>query len=74
MLRSANDDSKKKVFNETLGSSATTITHDMNDEDVIIQVINSSGSVVDATINNFTSNSVDISVGSSGTYKIIIIK
>jgi len=73
MLRSDGDNSKKKVFNETLSSSVTTITHDMNDEDVIVQVVNPSGSVVDATINNFKSNSVDITVGSSGTYKIIII-
>lgn len=71
--RNAAINSKKTVFNETLSSSVTTITHAMNDEDVIVQVINSSGSVVDATINNFTSNSVDISVGSSGLYKIIII-
>ena len=46
----------------------------MNDEDVIVQVVNPSGSVVDATINNFKYNSVDITVGSNGTYKIIIIK
>jgi len=65
--------SKKKVFNETLSSTATTINHDMGDEDVIVQVLDSSGNVVLATINNFTLNSINVAVSVTGTYKIIII-
>ena len=73
MLRSDGDNSKKKVFNEALSSSATTITHDMDDADVIVQVINPSGVVVDCTIDNFTANTVHISAVPRGNYKIIII-
>lgn len=65
--------SKKKVFSETLNSTATTVAHNMGDQDVIVQVLDSSGNVVLATINNFTLNSIDVAVSITGTYKIIII-
>jgi len=65
--------SRKKVFTSALSSSTVTITHDLGDEDVIVQVINPSGVVVDCTIDNFTLNTVDVSAVPPGNYKIIII-
>lgn len=65
--------SRKKVFTSSLSSSPTTITHGLGDVDVIVQVVNPSGVVVDGTIDNFTLNTVDVSAVPPGTYKIIII-
>ena len=50
-----------------------TITHNLNSENVIVQIINSSGELISGVVNNYTVNTVDIKVSISDTCKIIII-
>ena len=66
---------KKFVQTLTLISGKTTITHNLNDVDVIVQVVEvSTGQIIiPDNISNYTSNSVDIYVEEGGEYKIIII-
>lgn len=66
---------KKFVQTITLSNGKTTINHNLNDEDVIVQVVEvSTGQIIIPDhISNYTSNSVDIYVEEGGEYKIIII-
>ena len=66
---------KKFVQTLHLGSGKTTITHNLNDVDVIVQVVEvSTGQIIiPDNISNYTSNSVDIYIEEGGEYKIIII-
>ena len=58
------------------GGSALTVPHTFNVKYVMVQVINNSGVVCthECVISNFTTNSVDISVPISGSYKILLNK
>jgi len=52
-----------------------TITHSLGTTDVIVQLKNNSGSMVnDATVNNYQENSVDIQTQTSETFRVIIIR
>ena len=52
-----------------------TINHNLNDEDVIVQVINNMGElIIPDKIHKYQSNSVVIEVSITGDYKVIIIK
>jgi len=66
----------KFVADVTLNSSsATTVTHSLGTTDIIVQLKNDSGSmVVDATIDNYQDNSVDIQTQTNETFRVIIMK
>jgi hypothetical protein len=54
--------------------TASTITHNLGSTDVMVQMKDSTGSmIIPDTINNYQTNSVDITVTISDTYRIIII-
>jgi hypothetical protein len=54
--------------------TASTITHNLGSTDVMVQMKDSTGSmIIPDTINNYQTNSVDILVTISDTYRIIII-
>jgi hypothetical protein len=56
------------------GGSTQTITHNLNDTDVVVQLKDSTGKlIIPDEINNYTSNTVDIKVSSTETYRVIII-
>jgi hypothetical protein len=60
-------------FNFT-GSTTSTITHNLGDEDVMVQVKDATGALITPnTVNNYTTNSVDINVSSTETMRVIII-
>tara|TARA_A100001037_G_scaffold290408_1_gene303202 strand:+ start:3187 stop:3957 length:771 start_codon:yes stop_codon:yes gene_type:complete len=55
-------------------SSATTVTHGLGTTDVIVQLKNNEGSMVnDATVNNYQDNSVDIQTTTNETFRVIIL-
>ena len=55
-------------------NSVTTITHSLNEEDVIVQLKDSSGKmIIPDVVDNYTTNSVDITVSITGNYRVIII-
>ena len=54
--------------------TASTITHNLGSTDVMVQMKDSTGSmIIPDTINNYQTNSVDIMVTIADTYRIIII-
>jgi hypothetical protein len=56
------------------GGTVQTITHNLSDADVIVQLKDSTGKlIIPDEINNYTSNTVDIKVSSTETYRVIII-
>jgi hypothetical protein len=56
------------------GGTAQTITHNLNDTDVIVQLKDSTGKlIIPDEVNNYTLNTVDIEVSSTETYRVIII-
>jgi hypothetical protein len=60
-------------FNFT-GATTSTITHNLGDEDVQVQVKDATGALITPnTVNNYTTNSVDINVSSTETMRVIII-
>lgn len=70
------DDLRTKKYVESFNSSATTktITHDLNTEDVIVQLIDTdSNSKYECDVLNYTSTSVDLNIQVGGNYKAIII-
>ena len=55
-------------------SSATTVTHSLGTTDVIVQLKNNTGNMVnDATVNNYQDNSVDIQTTTTETFRVIIM-
>jgi len=55
-------------------STALQINHNLGSEDVIVQLKNTSGElVIPDTVDNYQANSVDITVLTTATYKVIII-
>ncbi len=51
-----------------------TITHNLDEEDVIVQLLSESGEmVIPERVSNYLSNSVDIDVSVTSNYKIIIM-
>ena len=70
------DGSNKKYAQDITftGDLAHTITHSLNEEDVIVQLKDSTGKmIIPDLVNNYTVNSVAITVSESGTYRVIII-
>jgi len=67
--------SNKFVVTQTLSSGSNTITHNLNDENVIVQVIDvSTGQlIIPNKVSNYLLDSVEIDVELGGEYKIIII-
>lgn len=56
------------------GGTTQTVTHNLNDTDVVVQLKDSTGKlIIPNEVNNYTSNTVDIEVSSTETYRIIII-
>ena len=56
-------------------NTATTITHNLNDKDIIVQVINELGElIIPDKVYKYELDSVDIEVSVTGTYKIITMK
>lgn len=67
---------QQKYVTTTLLTASTpqTVTHNLNDTDVIVQLKDSVGTVIsNYLVTAITNNSVDIEVSSTDTYKIIII-
>ena len=66
---------KKYVNVHTLSKGNTeTITHNLDEEDVIVQLLSESGEmVIPERVSNYLSNSVDIDVSVTSNYKIIIM-
>ena len=56
------------------GGTLQTVTHNLNDEDVIVQMKDSTGELITPdVVNNYQTNSVDIRVSNTETYRVIII-
>jgi hypothetical protein len=56
------------------GGTAQTVTHNLNDGDVIVQLKDSTGKlIIPDEVDNYTLNTVDIRVSSTETYRVIII-
>lgn len=56
------------------GSTFQTVTHSLGTADVTVQLKDSTGKmIIPDEINNYTSNTVDIKVSSTETYRVIII-
>jgi hypothetical protein len=56
------------------GGTTQTVTHNLNDVDVIVQLKDSTGKlIIPDIVDNYTTNTVDITVSSSETYRVIII-
>jgi hypothetical protein len=68
---------RKHIFSFTINeneSTIKTITHGINDIDVIVQVIDkSTGSLHNINVYNYTQNTIDVDVLTAGEYKAIII-
>jgi|GEM_PF-4384021 len=63
-------------FNTFLSTGANTITHNLalsNGKKIIVQVVDNTGQIIDATLTDFTNNSVVISVGNSVNADIKIL-
>jgi type 1 fimbria pilin len=55
-------------------ATTSTITHNLGSEDVLVQLKDSTGElIIPNTVNNYTTNSVDINVSSTETMRVIII-
>lgn len=55
-------------------ATSQTVTHNLNDTDVIVQLKDSTGTlIIPDVVDNYTANSVDIQVSSTETYRVIII-
>jgi len=55
-------------------ATSQTITHNLNDTDVIVQLKDSTGTlVIPNVVDNYTNNTVDIEVSSTETFRVIII-
>ena len=70
------DGSNKKYAQDITftGDLAHTITHSLNEEDVIVQLKDSTGKmIIPDLVNTYTVNSVAITVSETGTYRVIII-
>ena len=70
------DGSNKKYAQDITftGDLAHTITHSLNEEDVIVQLKDNTGKmIIPDLVNTYTVNSVAITVSESGTYRVIII-
>jgi len=70
------DGSNKKYAQDITftGDAAKTITHSLNEEDVIVQLKDSTGKmIIPDLVNTYTVNSVAITVSETGTYRVIII-
>ena len=67
--------SSKYVENFAFTAATTsTITHNLGDLDVIVQVKDASGQLITPnTVDNYTTNSVDINVSATETMRVIII-
>jgi hypothetical protein len=56
------------------GGTKQTITHNLNTEDVQVQLKDSTGTrIIEDVADTYTSNTVDIEVSITGTYRVIII-
>jgi hypothetical protein len=56
------------------GGTSQTITHNLSDTDVLVQLKDSTGELITPdAVNNYTNNTVDIEVSSTETYRVIII-
>jgi hypothetical protein len=56
------------------GDTVSTITHNLGNEDVQVQLKDSTGNlIIPNSVNNYTTNTVDIGVSITGTYRIIIL-
>ena len=66
------------MYVETLvlqNNTPTTITHNLNDKDIIVQVINELGElIIPDKVYKYELDSIDIEVSVTGTYKIITMK
>ena len=70
------DGSNKKYAQDITftGDLAHTITHSLNEEDVIVQLKDNTGKmIIPDLVNTYTVNSVAITVSETGTYRVIII-
>jgi hypothetical protein len=69
------NNNSKFVTTQTLSSGQTTINHNLNDENVIVQVIEVATEqlIIPNKVSLYLPNSVDIDVVESGEYKIIIM-
>ena len=55
-------------------ATSQTVTHNLNDTDVIVQLKDSTGTlVIPNVVDNYTNNTVDIEVSSTETFRVIII-
>jgi hypothetical protein len=55
-------------------ATSQTVTHNLNDTDVIVQLKDSTGTlVIPDVVDNYTNNTVDIQVSSTETFRVIII-
>jgi len=76
MVVSASTTSGPTKFSLTTGFTGSviqTITHNLNTDEIIAQVWNSSNNQVTPTISINGLNSIDIIVGNTGNYKVVII-
>lgn len=56
------------------GGTTKTITHSLGSVNVICDIVDSTGAKVwGASVNNYTTNTIDVTISVSGTYKVIII-
>jgi len=55
-------------------ATSQTVTHNLNDTDVIVQLKDSTGTLaIPNVVDNYTNNTVDIEVSSTETFRVIII-
>ena len=56
------------------GATVETVTHSLGTTDIIVQIKDSTGSlIIPDVVDNYTTNTVDITVSSTETYRVIII-
>lgn len=57
-----------------VANTSLTITHSLNDTDIIVQLKYGNELIIPDIISGYTSNAVDIKVSESGDYRVIILK
>lgn len=64
---------KKHVENIVFNNPVKIVFHNFDNTDVIVQILDSNGALYNAGIDNYTNNTVRITVNDLDTYKVIIM-
>ena len=64
---------KKHVENVVFDNSVKIVFHNFDNPDVIVQLLDSNGTLYNASVDNYTNNTVRITVNDLDTYKVIIM-